>query len=104
MADKGSAFVKGGLGCLGGFIILGLLAVMLGGRMRIDVGGAICLFVCGGLIGLVVLWIYNRGQDAAAPPPSWPPDSSPPQSSPPPSSPQQQPPPPPPADRSGTSW
>ena len=35
----------------------------IGGSMQIDAGGAICLFVCGGLIGLLVLWIYNKGRD-----------------------------------------
>ncbi len=58
---KGGAFVKGGCGCLGAFLVLGLLGVMLGGRMHIDIGGALCLFVVGGLIGLAVLAIYNKG-------------------------------------------
>jgi hypothetical protein len=62
MAEKGSAFVKGGLGCLGAFLVVGLVFVVFGGTMRIDAGGAICLFVGGGAIGLVVLWIYNRGK------------------------------------------
>jgi hypothetical protein len=61
MADKGRAFVKGGLGCLLGFLAIGLLFVLLGGYMRIDLGGAILLFVIGGVIGLIVLAIYRKG-------------------------------------------
>jgi hypothetical protein len=62
----GSAFVKGGCGCLLAFLVLGMLAVMLGGHMHIDIGGAILLFVIGGVIGLVVLAIYGKGQRDAA--------------------------------------
>jgi hypothetical protein len=59
--NKGSAFVKGGLGCLGAFIVLGALALMMGGRFHIDAGGACMLFVIGGVIGLIVLSIYRKG-------------------------------------------
>ena len=61
MADKTTAFFKGGCGCLAAFIVIGLACVLIGGHMHIDVGGAICLFVVGGLIGLVVLAIYQKG-------------------------------------------
>ena len=27
----------------------------------------ICLFVCGGLVGLVVLWIFNKGRQSGPP-------------------------------------
>lgn len=65
---KGRAFVKGGVGCLGTFIALGLLVLTLGGTMQLDIGGAIMLFVIGGLIGLIVNAIYQRGKrDAARP-------------------------------------
>jgi hypothetical protein len=63
MEGTGSAFVKGGLGCLGAFLIIGLFFVLIGGHMHIDAGGACCLFVGGGLIGLLVLWIYNKGKE-----------------------------------------
>ena len=63
MGEKAAAFLKGGGGCLIGFIVFGLVCVLIGGSMQIDAGGAICLFVCGGLIGLLVLWIYNKGRD-----------------------------------------
>jgi hypothetical protein len=29
--------------------------------MHLDLGGAICLFVGGGVIGLIVFWIYSKG-------------------------------------------
>ena len=62
MGDKGSAFTKGGLGCLGAFVVIAVLVLLLGGRVHIDVGGAICLFVFGGLVGLGIYLIYQRGR------------------------------------------
>lgn len=66
MGDNTSAFVKGGFGCLGAFLVIGLLFVLFGGSMHIDAGGACCLFIGGGLIGLLVLWIYNKGKEDGA--------------------------------------
>ena len=66
MSEKASAFAKGGVGCLVAFLVIGLIAVVMGGRMHIDAGGACCLFVCGGLLGLLTLWIYNRGKQDGA--------------------------------------
>lgn len=66
MGEKGAAFVKGGFGCLAAFVVLALLAVIMGGSAHIDVGGACMLFSVGGLLGLLVYWIYNKGR--AAPP------------------------------------
>ncbi len=67
MSDgKGSAFLKGGCGCLVAFLVIGLIFVLVGGSMHIDVGGAILLFVVGGVIGLVILAVYNKGQRDAA--------------------------------------
>jgi len=60
--DKGSAFVKGGFGCLLVFLAIGLIFVFLGGNMHINAGGAILLFVIGGVIGLVILAVYRSGQ------------------------------------------
>lgn len=62
MGDQTSAFVKGGIGCLVAFLVIGLIAVVMGGSMHIDAGGACCLFIGGGLVGLLVLWIYNMGK------------------------------------------
>jgi hypothetical protein len=62
MGDKSTAFAKGGCGCLLAFAALALIAVVLGGSAHIDIGGAILLFVIGGVIGLVVLAIYNKGR------------------------------------------
>jgi hypothetical protein len=61
MTTKGTAFVKGGCGCLAAFLIVGVLMVVSGGSISIDAGGACLLFVIGGIIGLVGLWIYNKG-------------------------------------------
>lgn len=65
MEDKGQAFIKGGVGCLIAFFVIGLFMVLIGGSMHIDAGGACCLFVGGGLLGLLVLWIYNKGKEDA---------------------------------------
>ncbi len=65
--NKGRAFVTGGIGCLGAFLVIGLLFVLLGGTMYIDIGGAILLLLIGGVVGLIVNWIYQRGRrDASA--------------------------------------
>ena len=61
MAEKGEAFLKGGCGCFATFVVVGLLCVLVGGSMHLDIGGALCLFVSGGMIGLIVLAIYNKG-------------------------------------------
>jgi hypothetical protein len=66
MSDKGSAFVKGGCGCLVAFAVLALLGVMVGGRAHINLGGAILLFLIGGVIGLVMLAVYNKGKREAS--------------------------------------
>lgn len=62
MGEKSQAFVKGGCGCLVAFAVLALVVVLVGGRVRIDLGGAVCLFVVGGLIALVILAVYNKGR------------------------------------------
>lgn len=68
MGEKARAFSKGGLGCLGAFLICAAIAVVLGGTAHIDIAGAAFLFVVGGLLGLLVLWIYNKGKrDASGP-------------------------------------
>lgn len=61
MAEAGAAFVKGGCGCLVGFIAIGLAATAIGGSMSITLGGAILLFLVGGVIGLVILSVYREG-------------------------------------------
>lgn len=62
MGEKSNAFVKGGFGCLVVFAIFAGIALLLGGTAHIDIGGAILLFIIGGLIGLLILWIYNKGR------------------------------------------
>ncbi len=65
MSEKGDAFVKGGCGCIVAFLVIGLSCVLIGGSMHIDIFGAIMLFVIGGVIGLIVLAIYNKGKQDA---------------------------------------
>ena len=61
MSQKTNVFLKGGLGCLGVFFVIAFLTVVAGGRAHIDIGGALCLFIGGGLFSLLVLAIYNHG-------------------------------------------
>ena len=65
MGGSGDAFVKGGCGCLLAFVVLGLSCALIGGHFHINLGGAIFLFVLGGILGLIVLAIYNKGKDDA---------------------------------------
>lgn len=65
MGDKSQAFAKGGCGCLIAFAVIGVLVLAIGGSVHIDPLGAVCLFVVGGLIGLGVLMIYNKGKNDA---------------------------------------
>ena len=65
MDEKGDAFVKGGCGCLIAFVVLGLSCALIGGNVHIDLGGVILLFVIGGILGLIVLAIYNKGRNDA---------------------------------------
>lgn len=62
MANEGKAFMKGGAGCIVAFIVLGILAVLFGGTVRLDPVGVVVLLVIGGVIGLVVNWIYQKGR------------------------------------------
>ena len=64
-ANRGSAFVKGGCGCLVVFAVLAFIAVLLGGHAHANVGGVVFLFVIGGIIGLIAFSIYNKGRKAA---------------------------------------
>jgi hypothetical protein len=68
MGQKAKAFGLGSLGCLGAFILFAAIAVVLGGSAYIDIGGFIILVVIGGLIGLLVNFIYNKGRQAGPPP------------------------------------
>lgn len=65
MGDKTSAFTKGGLGCLGVVIAVGVLVAITGGNFHIDLGGGCCIFAIGGVVGLIVLAIYRSGQKNA---------------------------------------
>lgn len=65
MANAGRAFSKGGIGCLVVFFVLALLAVAFGGTANLDIGGVVILFLVGGVIGLIVNWIYQKGKEDA---------------------------------------
>ncbi len=58
--------MKGGWGCLVIFVGLAFLAVLFGGHAHADIGGLILLFVIGGIIGLIVFAIYNKGRKDAS--------------------------------------
>lgn len=62
MENKGSSFLKGGAGCFAVFVALALLALLFGGSVHLDFGGVLILFLIGGIIGLVVNWIYQKGR------------------------------------------
>lgn len=63
MSEGGEYFVKGGCGCLGAFVAVGLVVAALGGRFFIDVFGAAFLFGIGGVIGLLYLAALNKGRE-----------------------------------------
>ncbi|HET6203648.1 MAG TPA: hypothetical protein VFI25_12700 [Planctomycetota bacterium] len=68
----GGAFVKGGLGCIVTFAVAAGCALALGGSAHLDAVGVLLLFLMGGVVGLIVFAIYNKGlRDAArgVPPP-----------------------------------
>ena len=50
MTNGGKAFAKGGIGCLVGFVVL---AVAVGGSVHLNLGG---------VLGLIVNWIYQKGR------------------------------------------
>ena len=66
MENKGSSFLKGGAGCLGLFVVLALLSVLFGGSAHADFGGVLILFLIGGIVGLGVNWIYQKGKHDAS--------------------------------------
>ncbi len=68
MSEKSKAFVKGGCGCVVVFFGLGLLALLVGGRVRIGLGGLILLFAIGGVGGLFFLALSRRGRSTAQAP------------------------------------
>ena len=58
-------------GCILAFLVIGAIFLMIGGSVYIDAGGVVLQFVIGGIIGLIVNWIYQRGRrDAERRPPT----------------------------------
>ncbi len=66
MENGCGAFAKGGCGCLALFAVLAVLALLVGGNVHADIAGLAMLFVIGGVIGLIVYAIYNKGRRDAA--------------------------------------
>lgn len=64
--SKTSAFLKGGCGCLGLFVVAALVTVLFGGHAWADPGGIIVLFLIGGCLGLMARWFYKKGVDQAS--------------------------------------
>lgn len=62
MPNEGQAFIKGGIGCFIVFIACAFIAVLFGGSAHLDFFGAILLLLIGGIIGLIVNWIYQKGK------------------------------------------
>lgn len=60
------AFVVGGNWAFGIFAAFAIVAHVFGGEAHADLGGLVCLFIFGGLIGLTVRVIYNKGRRDAA--------------------------------------
>ncbi len=67
MSGSGKAFIRGGIGCLSVFVAI-VISVYLaaGGGFRVNVNGllglAMVFFLPGGIIGLVIYWIYDLGR------------------------------------------
>ncbi len=62
MGDASTAFLKGGLGCLGAAILGGSVCGAIGGNFRIDLGGIILVGLAGGALGLALHTAYERGR------------------------------------------
>jgi hypothetical protein len=56
------AFLRGGLWGLAVFGVLAVISVLAGGQTHADLGGLVLLFAIGGIIGIVVRAIYNKGR------------------------------------------
>ena len=56
------AFFKGGVGCLVVFFLLALVASLLGGSATLDCGGSVLLFGLGGVLGVAVYLVYDKGR------------------------------------------
>lgn len=60
MSQRSQAFVKGGCGCLLAFAAMAAVAVVFGGRARINCGGMAMLFIIGGIMGLLGYAVFRK--------------------------------------------
>jgi hypothetical protein len=56
----GDAFFKGGCFLVLGMLALGMCALIAGGGFAIDLGGIACLFVIGGVLGVIIYSLRGR--------------------------------------------
>jgi hypothetical protein len=56
----GDAFFKGGCFLVLGMLALGVCALIAGGGFAIDLGGIACLFVIGGVLGVIIYSLRGR--------------------------------------------
>ena len=56
------AFLRGGLWALAIFGVLAAISLVAGGQAYADIGGILLLFGIGGIIGIVLRAIYNKGR------------------------------------------
>ena|GEM_PF-188277 len=61
---KTEAFFEGGCGCFVLIAVLGILTLLLGGRVYADLLGLAVCFLIGGCLGLLARWIYKKGFNA----------------------------------------
>jgi len=66
MPKEGKAFLTGGCGCLVLFTLFAGLVVMAGGSAHMDIGGIFLLMIIGGVIGLIINWVYQMGKKDAS--------------------------------------
>jgi hypothetical protein len=58
--SAGAAFVKGGCYLVLAFAVLGACALFTGGFASINLGGIACLFVIGGVLGVIIYSLRGR--------------------------------------------
>ena len=55
------AFTRGGLVALIAFLLLAVFTVLIGGSVRMNLGGVLVVFILGGCGGLLVRYVFMKG-------------------------------------------